>query len=152
MIKDYENNCYICPEGQKLEMKRIYHKKDRDKVVYYGTACNHCPMKEICITDKMTTKVIIDYVSESTEKLRYRMCTSEAQEKYKERMPSVEPRFAYNKYTLGYRQYHAIGLENAKTQQTIMATAQNLLKMHNIEQKELTNNLKNEIINTNINQ
>jgi hypothetical protein len=51
-------------------------------------------------------------------------------------MPMVEPRFAYNKYTLNYRQYHLIGLENTKMQQTLMATAQNIVKIHNIELKE----------------
>ena len=51
-------------------------------------------------------------------------------------MPMVEPRFAYNKYNLKYRQYHIIGLQNTKTQQTLMATAQNIIKIHNIELKQ----------------
>ena len=55
-------------------------------------------------------------------------------------MSMVEPRFAYNKYRLGYRQYHLIGLKNTKMQQTLMATAQNIEKIHNIELNEQTNN------------
>ena len=54
-------------------------------------------------------------------------------------MSMVEPRFAYNKYRLGYRQYHLIGLKNTKMQQTLMATAQNIVKIHNIELKEQQN-------------
>ena len=57
-------------------------------------------------------------------KLKHRMHTPEAQEKYKDRMPKVEPRFAYNKYTLKYRQYHVKGQKSAITQQLLMATAQ----------------------------
>ena len=54
-------------------------------------------------------------------------------------MPMVEPRFAYNKYTLHYRQYHLLGIDNAKMQQTLMATAQNMVKIHNIELREQEN-------------
>ena len=38
MTWDEENNCYICPEGQKLEQKQIYHLEDRDTVISYGAA------------------------------------------------------------------------------------------------------------------
>ena len=48
------------------------------------------------------------------------MHTPEAQEKCKDRMPNVEPRFAYNKYTLKYRQYHVKGQKSAITQQLLM--------------------------------
>ena len=142
MTWNEENNCYICPEGQKLEQKQIYHLEDRDKVVYYGNNCKNCPMNDICLTNKMTTKVITDYVSDSTMKLKHRMHTTEGIKKYKDRMPNVEPRFAYNKETLKYRQYHVKGLENAKTEQLLMATAQNILKIHNIEQKENENQIE----------
>ncbi|RAP52265.1 MAG: hypothetical protein BZ137_08860 [Methanosphaera sp. rholeuAM130] len=142
MTWNEENNCYICPEGQKLEQKQIYHLEDRDKVVYYGNNCKNCPMNDICLTNKMTTKVITDYVSDSTMKLKHRMHTPEGIKKYKDRMPNVEPRFAYNKETLKYRQYHVKGLENAKTEQLLMATAQNILKIHNIEQKENENQIE----------
>ena len=57
-------------------------------------------------------------------------------------MPMVKPRFAYNKYNLKYRQYHVIGLENTKTQQIIMATSQNIVKMHNIELKQQIEEVK----------
>lgn len=78
----------------------------------------------------MTTKVISDYVSDATMKLKHRMYTKEAQDRYKDRMLKVEPQFAYNKYALKYRQYHIIGEENARTQQLLMATAQNIIKIH----------------------
>lgn len=59
---------------------------------------------------------------------------------YKKWMPMVKPRFAYNKYTLHYRQYPLLDINNAKMQQTLMATAQNIHKIHNIELKEQKNN------------
>lgn len=140
MTWDEKNHCYICPEGQILEQKKIYHLKDRDKIIYYGANCSNCPSKDKCLSTKMTTKVITDYVSDSTMKLKHRMHTAEAQEKYKDRMPNVEPRFAYNKYTLKYRQYHVKGQKSAITQQLLMATAQNMIKIHNIEQNILQEN------------
>lgn len=46
MTWDEENKCYICPEGQTLELKQIYHEKDRDRVVYYGNSCHNCPARD----------------------------------------------------------------------------------------------------------
>jgi len=54
-------------------------------------------------------------------------------------MTMEEPRFANNKYTRHYRQYHSIILKNTKMQQTLMATAQNIVKIHNLELKEQQN-------------
>ena len=107
-----------------------------DRIIYYSSACSKCPSRDICLTNKMTGKIITDYTSDAKELLAAKFETPEGQKQYKKRMPMVEPRFAYNKYTLNYRQYHLIGLENTKMQQTLMATAQNIVKIHNIELKE----------------
>jgi hypothetical protein len=90
----------------------------------------------------MTGKIITDYTSDAKELQAAIFETPYGQKQYKKRMPMVEPRFAYNKYTLHYRQYHLLGLENARKQQTLMATAQNIIKIHNIEQKEQENTTK----------
>ena len=58
--------------------------------------------KKIIDADE-ASKVITDYVSESTLKLRYRMETKEAQEEYKNRMPHSESKFTYNKHNLHYK-------------------------------------------------
>ena len=65
------------------------------------------------------------------------METKEAQEAYKDRMPNSEPKFAFNKHNLKYRQYHVIGQAKALTQQLLMATAQNMRRIYNIEQKQV---------------
>ena len=54
----------------------------------------------------------------------------------------AKPRFAHNKHNLKYKQYHVIELENIKTQQTIIATSQNIIKIHNIELKQQTEEIK----------
>ena len=64
------------------------------------------------------------------------MQTSQAKEKYKARMPNAESKFAYNKHALKYRQYHVKGQNKAQTQQLLMASAQNIIKIHNIEQNQ----------------
>ncbi|MBE6514957.1 MAG: hypothetical protein E7Z69_08060 [Thermoplasmata archaeon] len=87
----------------------------------------------------MTGKVLTDYTSEAKELQAAKFDTPTGQKQYKKRMPMVEPRFAYNKYTLHYRQYHLLGLKNTKMQQTLMATAQNIVKIHNLELKEQQN-------------
>ncbi|MBQ6218633.1 MAG: transposase [Methanosphaera sp.] len=140
MIKDEENYYYICPENKVLPVQQVYPGKYNDKIIYYTHECSKCPSKNICLTNKITGKVLTDYTSQAKELLAYKFETPHGQKQYKKRMPMVEPRFAYNKYTLKYRQYHILGLENAKMQQTPMATAQNIVKIHNLELKEQTKN------------
>ena len=140
MIRDEKNYCYICPENQILPVKQVYPGKYNDRIIYYTSECKNCPSRDICLTNKMTGKVITDYTSDAKELLAHKFETPEGQTQYKKRMPMVEPRFAYNKYTLRYRQYHLLGIDNAKMQQTLMATAQNIVKIHNIELKEQENN------------
>lgn len=136
MIKDEENYCYICPENQILPVQQVYPGKYNDRIVYYTSACSKCPSKKICLTNKMTGKVITDYTSEAKQIQACKFETPKGKKIYSRRMSMVEPRFAYNKYNLKYRQYHIIGLQNTKTQQTLMATAQNIIKIHNIELKQ----------------
>ena len=102
----------------------------------------------------MTGKLITDYTKESKELLAAKFETPEGQKQYKQRMPMVEPRFAYNKYTLKYRQYHVKGQKSVITQQLLMATAQkhdkntqhrtkHTKRKHNIHRRIKTKNTKN---------
>ena len=136
MIKDEENHCYICPENKELPVQQVYPGKYNDRIIYYTRECRNCPSKNICLTNKMTGKILTDYTSEAKELLAAKFDTPRGQKQYKKRMSMVEPRFAYNKHTLNYRQYHLLGLKNTKMQQTLMATAQNIVKIHNLELKE----------------
>ena len=142
MKYDEEKHCYICPENKELPIKQVYPGKYNDRIIYYTSECSKCPSRTICLTDKMTGKIITDYTSDAKQLQAAIFETPHGQKQYKKRMPMVEPRFAYNKYTLHYRQYHLLGLENAKKQQTLMATAQNIVKIHNIELKEQENYTK----------
>ena len=136
MIKDEENHCYICSENKELPVQQVYPGKYNDRIIYYTRECRNCPSKNICLTNKMTGKILTDYTSEAKELLAAKFDTPRGQKQYKKRMSMVEPRFAYNKHTLNYRQYHLLGLKNTKMQQTLMATAQNIVKIHNLELKE----------------
>ena len=142
MKYDEEKHCYICPENKELPIKQVYPGKYNDRIIYYTHECSKCPSRKICLTDKMTGKIITDYTSDAKQLQAAIFETPYGKKQYAKRMPMVEPRFAYNKYTLHYRQYHLLGLENAKKQQTFMATAQNIVKIHNIELKERENYTK----------
>ncbi|MBR3213401.1 MAG: hypothetical protein IKF79_02690 [Methanosphaera sp.] len=77
---------------------------NRDKIITTKQTAPIAHQKINVYQLKRTTKVITDYISDSAMKIKHHLHTPEAQEKYKDRMPNVEPRFAYNKYTLKYRQ------------------------------------------------
>ena len=75
MIKDEENYCYICPENQILPVQQVYPGKYKDRIIYYTSACSKCPSKKICLTNKMTGKVITDYTSEAKQIQAYKFET-----------------------------------------------------------------------------
>ena len=114
MIKDETNYCYICPENKILPVQQVYPGKYNDRIIYYTHECSKCLPKNICLTNKMTGKIITDYTSEPKELLAAKFETPKGQKQYKQKMPMVKPRFAYNKYTPKYRQYHLIGQKTQK--------------------------------------
>lgn len=114
VIKDETNYSYIYPENKILPVQQVYPGKYNDRIIYYTHECSKCPSKNICLTNKMTGKIITDYTSEPKELLAAKFETPKGQKQYKQKMPMVKPRFAYNKYTPKYRQYHLIGQKTQK--------------------------------------
>ena len=72
----------------------------------------------------------------------YKFKTPQSKKLYSQKIPIVESHFAHNKHNLKHRQYYIIELENTKTQQTTMATSQNIIKIHNIKLKQQTEGVK----------
>ena len=71
----------------------------------------------------------------------YHMETDKAKEEYKKiACPILNQNSHTTKHNLNYRQYNVIGQEKALTQQLPMATAQNIIKIHNIEQQQIIEN------------
>jgi transposase len=128
---DKEKDVVICPENKELG---YYKTKDFDnkryKVRLYRTKeCNGCRAKELCTGKKSSRTVNLSEYHESIERQRLLNKELSAREKLKRRKAIVEPIFGIIKQAHNFRRFTYKGIENAKTQWSMICTAVNLRKL-----------------------
>lgn len=135
-IYDPENDCYICPKGEKLmpSGKDWKDPKDHSKgkvQVYRGTNCQNCDVFELCRQNKNAKARTVrrDEYEELRQAHRAKMNTPEAEAAYSLRQYTVEPVFGNIKHNLGYRDFLLRGRDKVKGEFAIMCTVHNLLKL-----------------------
>lgn len=141
-IYDEQNDCYWCPNGQKLTRSsttsQIKGKGQRIKETRYKadpSACAECPLKALCLqaTGKTNKKPARQITRDEYEAVRQRhkerMATDEAKQQYRRRCAAVERPFAVIKQIFGVRQFLLRGKENVNTEWTWIATAFNVSQM-----------------------
>jgi len=52
-------------------LKQLIKKKYTDRIIFYTNECSKCSSKQICLTNRMTGKVITPYTSDAKELLAY---------------------------------------------------------------------------------
>ncbi|AWX32879.1 hypothetical protein [Methanosphaera sp. BMS] len=86
-IYDEEKTLICLYRKTKNTHQQVYPGKCNDRIIYYTHKCSKCPSKNICLTNKLTGKVLTDYTSQAKELLAYRFETPHGQKQYKKRMP-----------------------------------------------------------------
>jgi transposase len=131
---DKENDVMICPENKELSYcKTIDYKNKRYKVRLYRTEkadCKECPAKEMCIRKKSRKVITLSPYHESIERQRLLNKETTSIEKLKRRKAIVEPIFGIIKHAHNFRRFTYNGMENVKTQWSMMCTAVNLRKLY----------------------
>ena len=79
MTRDEKNYCYISLENKILLVKQLYPGKYNDKIIYYTRESKNCPSRDICLTNKITGKIITDYTSDAKELIVHKFETLEGQ-------------------------------------------------------------------------
>ena len=128
---DEERECYICPNNVSLP----YRYKERDNRenqfrVYRAPkeACNNCPLKDKCTTNKRGRTVRRYAGDELKEAMLQVFEHPAARAKYKRRMAMVEPVFAELSERFGLVRFNRRGLENVKVEFSLYCIAYNLKK------------------------
>lgn len=133
-IYDKEKDVFICPMGKELTFERIKHgpKRRRDIRIY---RCHH---KRVCMESNMCSR---DKRGRSIEKEPYYELLQRQIQKQKnpgnkeilaKRKTIVEPVFGIIKEVLGFRCFTVRGLENVKTQWSLICTTFNLRKLFGV--------------------
>lgn len=131
-LYDKEKDCYTCPEGKTLKFykKRVSNegKIKRRQVIYIGTECNICSVKNLCTKQKART-VVRELREELQEKMREKLLTYEGRQTYGKRLYTVEPPFGHFKYNLGYKTFLLRTLKKVKAEFKLMCIGYNLRKV-----------------------
>jgi len=136
-----EENCYVCPQGQRLSYKDR-EKKSRlgGRIVFQSRyqcdaiACAACPLAGQCLAGKGPRIIKRTEGEELLEQQREKMNTPEAKAQYKLRGQTVELVFGDAKGNRGHDRFHGRGLSRARTETGLLTLAQNLQRLDRLQQ------------------
>jgi len=139
---DKKEDCYICPEGEKLPFMRMskrsggYKDKDGNNIIdrlYENTsACRKCPNREKCTKNKTGRRIYRSPYQDSLDTVDIRMKSDDAGQILRERKKIVEHPFGTIKYVWGFRQYLCRGQEMTTAEQSLAFLAYNFRRVFNI--------------------
>ena len=123
---DAEKDCFICPQGEVLSIKRKYNYNGKVQYSYSGANCHKCPDQVKC-AGKGKAKVItsVEYEAER-RRMAAKMQSEDGKEEYKKRKETVEWPFGNIKQNLNFREFLTRGIERVKTEHNLVSTAHNL--------------------------
>jgi len=130
---DKENNCYYCPQGNKLSYKHF--RKDKNFRVYQITdksLCHVCKYKSACTKSKGGRRINRLVNEETKEKIETQYKQEASQTIYKHRKDKVELPFGHIKRNLGAEAFLLRGLEGVKAEMSLLASCFNITRMINI--------------------
>lgn len=124
-----EEDCYICPEGNKLVYG--HYDKKRGQHVYRFTSskiCRSCRHYGICTTAKRGRTVMRLEEEELMKKLEMEYLDSSSQRIYKSRKGKVEAPFGHIKHNLGFCSFLLRGIEKVRAELSIIAIGYNTIR------------------------
>jgi len=124
-----EENCYYCPEGNKLEYTRKHKFKKHEYSMSNREACCKCKHFGVCTTAKKGRKIMRLIDEEIKEKLEEQYKESESQEIYKRRKQRIEHPFGHIKRNLGINSFLLRGKKGVQAEISIAATCFNIVRM-----------------------
>lgn len=130
---DPENDCYSCPQGNKLTYRSI-NKDNRSKIyiISKNSICKQCCHFGKC-TNSQKGRQISRLIDEETRlRLEAQYLQPESQAIYKLRKQKVELPFGHIKRNLGVQAFLLRGRAGVKAEMSLLASCFNLARMINI--------------------
>jgi transposase len=130
---DAKDNCYICPEGQRL----TYHgfEVGKHRFVYRmpnASTCLSCKHFGVCTSSERGRKVSRSLYEESALRFEEHYQKPQSQAIYKLRKSKVELPFGHIKRNLGVNAFLLRGLEAVRAETSLLATCFNLSRLINL--------------------
>jgi transposase len=125
---DADQDCYICPAGERLTHKTVNQKQKRH--MYTREGCHTCALQTQC------TKANKRWVSRHFNEDAFERCEARLQQNpalMRQRMAIVERPFAILKQIMGFRRFLCWGIEAARSEMSLGVLSYNLNRMINRE-------------------
>ena len=126
-----EDNCYVCPAGQNLELAKIRIANGiikRRQYIYQCKACVGCRLKSQCTRAKYRT-IAREFRQSLVDEMREKLKSPIGKKIYSQRMYMIEPVFGHIKFNLGYKRFLLRTLEKVQGEFRLMCIGYNLTKL-----------------------
>jgi transposase len=131
-IYDEENDRCICPHGNILSFQRTKRSKGDayELRIYHCRDYRQCRYRSQCSSNKRGRTIEISPYHRSVVRQREKRQDPANKKLLKARKAIIEPVFGWIKQNLGFRRWTVRGLENVKTQWSLLCTTINLKKLY----------------------
>lgn len=127
---DSANDCYVCPEGQRLSYRSTDREENTRKYLATRSAmCQACRFFGVCTKSKQGRAIIRLGNEETKELLAAQYNARESQEVFRRRKQRAEHPFGYLKLNMGARNFLLRGLDGVKAEASLLFTGFNLKRM-----------------------
>lgn len=124
-----EENCYVCPAGQKLLCKGgDGTRSGQRKYRYQCDSCSDCELRAQCTDSKHGRRISRYEVDELKDAMNQVFKSKKARREYCQRQHMVEPVYADLKQRQGLDRFHRRGLKMVRAEFSIHCIAHNLKK------------------------
>ena len=125
---DADQDCYICPAGERLTNKTVNRKEKR--YMYTREGCHTCRLQSKC------TKANKRWVGRHFNEEAFERCEARLKQNpalMRQRMAIVERPFAILKQIMGFRRFLCWGIDGARSEMSLVVLSYNLKRMMNRE-------------------
>jgi transposase len=131
-IYDEDNDRCICPHGTILSFERTKRSRwdTHELRIYRCPDYRQCAYGSQCSTNKRGRSIEISPYHQAVVRQREKRQDPANKELLKARKAIIEPVFGWIKANLGFRRWTVRGLENVKTQWSLLCTTINLKKLY----------------------
>lgn len=133
-VYDGETDSYRCPAAERLLRTKTPRKNgDRVEIRYVSrkAACDICPLRLRCVTDKQPTREILRWEHEEVIE-RHRARMQNADDMMRRRKSLVEHPFGTLKCRAGYRHFLVRGFDKVRGEWSLMALCYNFTRLLSI--------------------
>lgn len=145
---DEKENCFICPEGNKLyrEREKISKGIKYDSYRAKGAACRACSFFGQCTSSKSGRTIWFSKNQHFIDEMRTKLSSKEGREIYRKRKIIVEPVFGNISLNLGIRGLLLRGLRKIRGELSLICIVHNLIKIF-IKLRKIGSTLREALIN-----